>query len=212
MTDTDQRQSLRREMRQRRRALSFEQQQQAAEQLCKRLSHQPLFLRSQRIAFYLPNDGEIDPMPLLHLAWQQGKQCYLPVLMPDGENSLCFIRYDKHTTLIQNRFGIAEPDTKNAEQILAQDLDLVLMPLVAFDASGNRMGMGGGFYDRTFAFKQHRPGHHPYLLGLAHSCQQVDQLHSEHWDIPLHGIATEAEFILSNTIHARRDFIDFGND
>jgi 5-formyltetrahydrofolate cyclo-ligase len=205
------RQSLRRELRlelrQRRRALSPQQQQLAAEHLCKRIARQPIFLRSKRIALYLPNDGEIDPTPLLHAALQRGKACYLPVLKPGPENRLWFVRFDEHTRMEPNRYGIPEPKADPRNRVRAENLDMVLMPLVGFDAEGNRMGMGGGFYDRTFAFKHQTQNHRPYLLGLAHSCQQVDKLDTEHWDIPLHSIATESQILVASRSHWHRDFI-----
>jgi 5-formyltetrahydrofolate cyclo-ligase len=203
----DNRQTLRRDIRQRRRALSPQQQQLASEHLCQRLARQPLFLRSKRIALYLPNDGEIDPTPLLHTALVRNKQCYLPVLKPGSENTLWFVRYQQDTPLHHNRFGIPEPAADPRYKVRARDLDLVLMPLVAFDDQGNRMGMGGGFYDRSFAFKHRNHSHQPYLLGLAHSCQQVDNLNIQHWDIPLHGIATEKRIFVASAQHAQRDFI-----
>ncbi len=162
----------------------------AAGRLCRRLKHQPLFLRSRHIAFYLPNDGEIDPRPLLAAALACGKHCYLPVLKPGSENRLWFVRYDLDTPLYKNRFGIPEPRADYRRAIDATQLDLVLMPLVGFDAAGGRMGMGGGFYDRTFAYKNKSPSSKTYLLGLAHSCQRVEQLDVAPWDIPLAAIAT----------------------
>jgi len=65
------------------------------------------------------------------------------------------------------------------------------MPLVAFDLTGNRLGRGGGYYDRTFAFMREKHRNHPYLLGLAYHWQQIDALPREDWDIPLAGIVTE---------------------
>jgi 5-formyltetrahydrofolate cyclo-ligase len=65
------------------------------------------------------------------------------------------------------------------------------MPLVGFDKAGNRLGMGGGFYDRSFAFKQKRHSCQPKLIGLAHSIQQVDNLSVQGWDIPVDNIVTE---------------------
>jgi len=184
------RKQLRRDLRQRRRALTPAQQRTAAAGLCRWLKHQPLFIRSRHIAFYLPNDGEIDPRPLLEAALACGKRCYLPVLKPGAENRLWFVRFDKDTSLHNNRFGIPEPRADYRRVLAAEQLDLVLMPLVGFDTGGGRMGMGGGFYDRTFEFKHHLK-QKTYLLGLAHSCQQVEKLEVATWDIPLSAIATE---------------------
>lgn len=203
----DNRQQLRRQIRARRRALSPLQQQRAAESLFRLLKRQPLFIRSRRIAFYLANDGEISPHLLLEQAQKMGKRCYLPVLQPGAENRLWFARYRTDTPMYVNRFGISEPLPDSGSLLQAPQLDLVLMPLVAFDRQGGRLGMGGGFYDRTFAFKSAAgvSAHKPYLLGLAHSCQEVAELELAHWDIPLHGVATDAGLVVKGT-GKRRDF------
>jgi 5-formyltetrahydrofolate cyclo-ligase len=211
------RSALRQQLRQRRRQLSQPQQRRAAELLCKRLKSQPLFIRSRHIALYLANDGEIDPSPLIKAAWKLGKRCYLPVLQPGQENRLWFIRYEAGTPLIKNRYGIAQPRAQYRQSFPAKQLDLVLMPLVGFDNNGGRMGMGGGFYDRTFSFKNpttaqrlannRRRSCPPYLLGLAHECQQVEQLTLASWDIPLSAIATDKRLIVSESTDAQRNFI-----
>lgn len=191
----DDRRELRQKLRQRRRSLSPKQQSDAAFNLCRRLRHQLFFLRAKHIALYLPNDGEIDPQPLLKLALRMGKHCYLPVLSPDDNNTLRFLPFDNRTVLTKNRFGIPEPQVRHHRQRKAKRLDLVLMPLVGFDAEGGRMGMGGGFYDRTFAFRQQQTNSKPRLVGLAHQCQQVAQLELASWDIPLDAIVTDQQLI-----------------
>jgi len=191
----DDRQELRQKLRQRRRSLSPKQQSDAAFNLLRRLRHQLFFLQAKHIALYLPNDGEIDPQPLLQLALSMGKHCYLPVLARDGTNTLKFLPYDERTTLTPNRFGIPEPQVPQHRQRKAKRLDLVLMPLVGFDAAGGRMGMGGGFYDRTFAFRHQQTSCKPRLVGLAHKCQQVPQLELASWDIPLDAIVTDQQLI-----------------
>lgn len=199
------RQALRKTLRARRRALTLRQQTRAAHALVQQLKHQPLFLRSRRLAFYWPSDGEIDPRPLIREAWRRGKQCYLPVLAPDKSNRLWFVRYTPATPLLKNRFGIPEPQMRCRQRLAAQYLDAVFLPLVGFDRRGGRMGMGGGFYDRSLAFKQTSNRHSPYLIGLAHQCQQVEQLQLAHWDIPLCAIATDRELIVPSPAN-RRDF------
>lgn len=186
------RQQLRQQLRQARRSLSQQQQQQAARQLCSRLKRLPTIITAQHVAIYLPNDGEIDPTPFIRWCWQMGKQTYLPVLNPLAENRLWFLPYHHNTTLIKNRYGIAEPTRHNGQQTMpAHKLDLVLLPLVGFDKSGGRLGMGGGYYDRTFGYTQRFAGQKPKRLGLAHSLQEVNQLPVESWDIALEGIVTD---------------------
>lgn len=190
------RKQLRTQLRRQRRALSRQQQHQASQALCRRLKHQLFFLRSKRIAFYLPNDGEIDPTPLLKLAYKLGKRCYLPVLAPLKQSSLWFIPITASSKLRRNRYGISEPSHRTPKRINAKQLDLVLMPLVGFDSSGGRLGMGGGYYDRSFAFRLQSKSHKPKLLGLAHSCQRTAHLSMASWDIAMDGIATDKELML----------------
>ena len=190
MTDKNQ---LRQEMRQRRRALSHTARSHAAYALAEQVAASRLFQTSQRIAFYLPNDGELDLQPLIEYAWQVNKHCFLPVIGPRNSRRLWFLPYTADTSLQMNRFGIPEPVHHPGErQFKPHALDLILLPLVAFDQNGHRLGMGGGFYDRTLAFLAHR--HHwrkPRLLGTAYQFQQLKKLPVQPWDIPLDGIATE---------------------
>lgn len=190
------RKKLRMQLRRQRRELSRQQQYLASQALYRRLKHQFFFLRSKRIAFYLPNDGEIDPGPLLNLASKLGKSCYLPVLAPFTQNSLWFIPITPSSKLRSNRYGIAEPSHRASGRIRAKQLDLVFMPLVGFDSSGGRLGMGGGYYDRSFSFRLQPENHKPKLLGLAHSCQRTVDLPLASWDIAMDGIATDQELIL----------------
>jgi 5-formyltetrahydrofolate cyclo-ligase len=95
------------------------------------------------------------------------------------------------TKLKKNHFGIFEPDFRNTACMPANRLSLVLLPLVAFDTYGNRMGMGGGYYDRAFEFKRNTLRNSPKLIGLAHELQKQAQLLTEPWDIPLFSIVTD---------------------
>jgi 5-formyltetrahydrofolate cyclo-ligase len=186
------REQLRKTKRQQRRNLDDHQQDLHAQSIAQQLGRHPLFLNASRVAFYLAEDGEIDPAYLIHKAWQYKKQVYLPILPPTG-HSLFFAPYYPDSTLAPNRFGINEPDCHPSQWIRARQLNLILLPLVAFDEELNRLGMGGGYYDRSLAFTRHRKQwHSPHLIGLAHELQKVDQLPCESWDVPLNMIATEA--------------------
>lgn len=188
----DPRQQLRQQMRSARRALTVPQQKEAAHNLLGNISTLPHFIRAKHIAIYLPADGEIDPRPLLERCWAMGKKTYLPILHPIRHNRLWFAPYDANTPMIRNCYGIEEPRLDKAPRRPAWALDLVLLPLVAFDPTGARMGMGGGYYDRTFAFKQRMPQMpSPTLIGLAHELQKVEKLSVASWDIPLSGILTD---------------------
>lgn len=196
MTGSD-RSTLRRQLRAARRALSPLEQHQASQRLWRQLAQHPLFRRARHIAFYLANDGEIDPAILLEHAQRLGKHCYLPVITGWPADRMHFQRLVPGQRWITNRFGIREPLIDAGLQARPWRLDLVLMPLVGFDAAGNRLGMGGGFYDRTFAYRRRRQcWTGPRLLGLAHHCQKVAQLPTASWDIPLDGIVSDQQIIL----------------
>lgn len=190
------RSQLRQQLRAARHRLSHQQRQHAAEQLVQQISRSRLFQRSQHIAVYLPNDGEIDLWPLIEYAWHQGKHCYLPVVGHRHTHRLWFVPFKRETPLYRNRYGIAEPQHPNsARSFPLRRLDLVLMPLVGFDMKGNRLGMGGGYYDRSFAFL-HRQSHwrKPCLIGAAYDFQCLPQLDVQAWDVPLDAIVTESTF------------------
>jgi 5-formyltetrahydrofolate cyclo-ligase len=196
MVANDASRTTRREMREIRRSLSRHDQQRASLNLVHRFAREPLFWRSKRIAFYLAQDGEIDPITLMTRAVDYGKSCYLPRLKPDhgasSPHQLWFYRFSPGDPLTTNRFGILEPLPDVAERLSPRALDLVLLPLVAFDASGNRLGMGLGYYDQTFAFTRERGcWRRPRLIGLAHQCQKSEGLRHQSWDVPLDGVATD---------------------
>lgn len=190
------RNTLRRDMRHQRRALSPGERHDAALRAAESLYHTPVFLRSQHIALYLSNDGELDLEPLFYAALENGKQCYLPVLHPARSNRLWFLPYDTRTVLRNNRFGIPEPRARGPRHARAPwAMDLILTPLVAFDAQGHRLGMGGGYYDRTLAYLHHRAHwRKPQLVGTAYDFQKVSTLPAEPWDVPLDGILTPQGF------------------
>ncbi|MDT8388570.1 MAG: 5-formyltetrahydrofolate cyclo-ligase [Thiogranum sp.] len=185
----------RKQLRAHRRALSPREHQQRSRALCRQLINHPLFRTSKRIAVYLPNDGEVDTRLLIERAWDMHKKVYLPVLVPYRENRLWFTRYTPHTRLVNNRFGIPEPEFVHRQRIRTHALDLVLTPLVGFDAQGNRLGMGGGFYDRSLAFLRRRQHwHKPRLVGLAYDFQQLPELAAEVWDVPLSAVVTDVHW------------------
>ena len=181
------RQQIRAQIRRQRQALSPQQQQQAAQQVAERALSLPLLAQARNVALFLSFDGELDTRPLISRLWQRGQQVYLPVLHPFSTGQLLFIRYLPDTPLTPNRYGIPEPSLNLTELAPLNILDIILVPLVAFDARGQRLGMGGGFYDRTL---QHWQQHGVLPAGLAHCCQQVPALPTEQWDIPLPVIIT----------------------
>ena len=184
--------ALRRQLRQTRRNLTATEQRLAARALYRQLAQHPLFRRARSIALYLPNDGEIDPGLLLKEAWRRGKSVYIPRLARWPATHMLFQQIRPGETLAPNRFRIAEPVANPARQRRYWALDLILLPLVGFDEFGGRLGMGGGFYDRSLAgLMRSQNRRTPVLIGLAHDCQKVDRLAMDQWDIPLAACVTD---------------------
>lgn len=190
-TDRD---ALRRELRQRRREIPAAARIAAAEQLAGRVLALPFAPTTGYVAGYWAMDGEI----ALH-AWQLGlppalTYC-LPVLGPDG--CLRFAPWRPGDALASNRFGIPEPDVAMESLLAPAAMALVLVPLVGFDARGHRLGMGGGWYDRSFAFRNRRADNPqsppPWLVGAAFAAQQLDALAAEPWDVVLDAICSERD-------------------
>ena len=183
---------LRRQIRDARRALSDSDRCEAAARVAQLLLKSRLFQRSRHIALYLPSDGELDSTPLLHAIWCSNKLSYLPMVQPPYSGRLRFASYNAKSRMVNNRYGIPEPSVSACTIVPAWALDLVLLPLVAFDEKGYRLGMGGGYYDRTFNFLSYRQyWRKPCLIGLAYDFQKIEAVPREPWDIPLSGIVTE---------------------
>ncbi|HYW91134.1 MAG TPA: 5-formyltetrahydrofolate cyclo-ligase [Gammaproteobacteria bacterium] len=188
--------ALRREMRRRRRELSADQRFHRGRAMSRIITALPLFRNSRRIALFLATDGEMDPGTVMQHAQAMDKQVFLPVLAGSPRRvGLRFVRHAPGEVLVANRFGIPEPLPDPGRVINPRFLDLVMAPLVAFDDHGNRLGMGGGYYDRTFEFlRLRRSWRKPRLIGVAHEFQRLAALPREPWDVPLSGVVTEAGF------------------
>ncbi|NIF49539.1 5-formyltetrahydrofolate cyclo-ligase [Enterobacter sp. Ap-1006] len=181
------RQDIRQTIRQRRRSLTPSEQQTFALQAAERmLAFEPV-IRAQTVALFLSFDGELNTTPLIQALWRAGKNVYLPVLHPFSPGNLLFLRYTPQSNLVTNRLKILEPKLDVRDVLPLNKLDVLVTPLVAFDETGQRLGMGGGFYDRTL---QNWQQHGFYPVGLAHDCQQVETLPVEQWDIPLPAVVT----------------------
>lgn len=198
------RHQLRLSLRLTRRSLTSAQQQAAAHSLALQLSKLPKLLSWRHVGLYWPADGEIDPSLFARLLYKRGVTLYLPVIAPrKRDHRLRFLAApamayaSKHRRQLRlqswpakrNRFGLREP--LGRQVIRPEQLDALLMPLVGFDASGQRLGMGGGFYDRLLARLQ-RGIKRPQLIGLAHRSQQVLALPTEQWDEPVDIVVTDA--------------------
>ncbi|QDH69144.1 5-formyltetrahydrofolate cyclo-ligase [Marilutibacter alkalisoli] len=183
-----QRRQLREDLRMRRRALSAAARVSAAERLADRLLDLPFAPRSGHVAGYWANDGEIDLHPWQLRLPATCTYC-LPVLGEDRR--LRFAPWRPDAPLVPNRFGIPEPDIPTSALLDAVDMALVILPLVGFGATGQRLGMGGGWYDRSLEFRRDRPGP-PWLVGAAFELQRCDTLEAEPWDVPLDAVCTES--------------------
>lgn len=181
---------IRRQIREARRRLNHAEQQAAALAITERVASTPHLAQARKVALYLANDGELNPHRLIDWYWSQGTEVYLPVLHHFSPGHLMFLRYDPDTRLIANRFGIPEPRLDIRLLLPKRELEVIYTPLVAFDATGNRIGMGGGFYDRTLAGWHQGQGPRP--VGLAHDCQQLPHIPTDHWDVPLPELLTPA--------------------
>ena len=175
---------LRTLLRERRQQLDIRTRNSAALAACEHFTTLPAWLRALRIALYMPMDAEIDTAPLAARCRAAAKQLFLPVMGEDKR--LDFAGWEEDTPLHRNGYGIAEPPA-TAPRVEAGELDIVVLPLVGWDRQGSRLGMGGGYYDRSLAGING-----PLLAGLAYSVQEVPHIPWQEWDIPLDVVVTES--------------------
>ena len=182
-------QTLRQTLRQQRKTITPEAAWHAGQAFCHHI--QTLFAQycPQQIACYLAQDGEMDLSLTIQWLRQQGAMCYLPILHPARKGYLWFAPYDPESEMTQNHYGIDEPQYDIRSVRAPWEMDWVLMPLVGFDRQGNRLGMGGGFYDRSFA------AHRPTMIGCAYALQCVPSIPTDPWDKGMDIIVTEQEII-----------------
>lgn len=188
---------MRKTLRQERRSLSAKQQAQAAKKLQANILADEDYKNAVTIALYQAFDGEIDPSLVLQTALDQGKRCFLPIMSP-SKLTLSFVEHKSESTLTKNSFGILEPKLYPNNALAPEHLDIIFMPLVAFDLKGTRLGMGKGYYDRNLAFMLENSSDmslnsvkNPKLIGLAHEFQRVEKLERAEWDVPLSKIITD---------------------
>lgn len=164
-----------------------------SERITERCMRLQAFQDSQHIALYISHRQEVDTTALIAAAWQANKRVYLPVLAEDMQH-LYFVAYTPDTVLEKNCYGIFEPHYQPADRIHCNELELVITPLVAFDSACHRIGMGAGFYDRSFYFlnQDPRPAK-PILIGLAYEFQRHEKLARQPWDVNLNTIVTESQ-------------------
>jgi 5-formyltetrahydrofolate cyclo-ligase len=148
-----------------------------------------VFSRSRNIACYLSIGNEVDTTPIILRAWRANKRIFAPIAGRHGQLTFREIRPDSKFT--SGAFGIPEP--VDGTILAARSLDLVITPVVAFDDKHNRIGMGGGYYDRTFSFLRGRTRYlRPKLVGLAFDCQKIEEITPNPWDIRVFRMVTES--------------------
>ena len=192
----DPRASIRRAMRKKRASLSAPERLSAADAIAEVLGELPELLTDQYVAGYWAVAGEVSLHRVVPPLLRREQTYLLPVLSPDGDPSLRFAPWRPGAVVAPNRYGIPEPQCEPAALVEAAEIELVLLPLVAFDRRGHRLGTGAGYYDRSFAFLKEveRPAL-PLLVGVAYAFQEVKSLEVEAWDVPLDFVATEHELI-----------------
>ena len=156
----------------------------SSNQICARIRSLEQYRQAKRIALYFPVNGEIDLTSLWNSAPLQGKFCYFPALNDDL--TLSFLPATPNTPFKKNRYRIPEPDVSFELAIPPEQLNLIIVPLVAFDFRCNRLGMGAGYYDRTLAKKEQCT-----LFGVAYQFQRTDFIDPEPWDVPLDAVITQ---------------------
>ncbi|WP_105169199.1 5-formyltetrahydrofolate cyclo-ligase [Pseudoalteromonas sp. T1lg23B] len=188
------RSQIRKSIRNARKSLSNFEQEQAAKKININFFQHKKLPKNARIGLYLSNDGELDTSLLIQSLIKENHHVFLPIIHPFNGTTLLFQRYEKNSPMTLNRYAILEPQLNCSHICPLYELDYLLMPLVAFDKEGNRLGMGGGYYDKTLARYYREQMQKPELIGLAHDCQQVDKLPIQAWDVPLQQIITPSKF------------------
>jgi 5-formyltetrahydrofolate cyclo-ligase len=192
--NSDERSALRTLLRARRTALSAQERIGAAQSLVAQLERIPEFLTDHRIAGYWAVDGELPLMALPPGLRERGQEYYLPVVESGGV--LRFAPWTPGAPIAPNRYGIPEPVAEAVDRVPADEIDVVLVPLLGFDRTGHRLGFGGGYYDRTFAYLRERDGvGRPLLVGVGYAIQEVEPIRVQPWDVRLDYVATERELI-----------------
>nr|WP_040697546.1 5-formyltetrahydrofolate cyclo-ligase [Pseudoalteromonas citrea] len=184
---------IRKTVRNARNSLSIAEQKEAETALCINFSQHIKLDKPAHIALYLSNDGELSTKQLIQHLTEENHTIYLPIIHPFNGTTLLFQRYEKNSPMIANRYAILEPKLNCSHICPLYSLDYLFTPLVAFDEVGNRLGMGGGYYDKTLANYHNTGATKPVIVGLAHDCQKVQQLPIAAWDVPLKHILTPSK-------------------
>jgi 5-formyltetrahydrofolate cyclo-ligase len=186
------RNALRQQLRRQRRAIPQSESVSASIAVARLLSRHPMIKPGARLGVYLALPGELNLQPFIELAWQRGCQLFVPHITHAGRRQMSFYRLQPGSRLRTHRWGMPQLHAVARQPPCRADrLDVVLVPLVGFDARGNRLGMGAGFYDRHFARLSRAMRWRPHLIGVAYACQEVVSLDSQPHDVRLEQIVTE---------------------
>ena len=194
-----QRKQLRDSLRHLRKNLLISEQKAASKAVYDLVTKQDFFTSANHLAFYLSFDGELNPKPILEKAMEEYKSCYLPVISRNNQHEMSFRLYEEDTSLKKNKWGIQEPSELRSS-ISPLNLEVVFVPLVGFDEKCFRLGMGKGFYDKAFNFKNQNLVAKPLLVGLAYECQRVQKVPIESWDVRLDLVVTAERIYGSNIV------------
>jgi 5-formyltetrahydrofolate cyclo-ligase len=188
--DRGKKNALRLELRTRRRALSAADHRARSKQVSKLIARLPQFAAGRRVAVYLPFDRETDTAALIAAARRRMVRLYAPVVADRRHRTLRFHALGTRTR--RGAFGIPVPH-RPARPLPSRWFNLIVVPLVGVDVTGRRLGMGGGYYDRSLEFRRRRETWRgPLLVGMAFDCQRVDSVHADPWDLRLDAAATES--------------------
>ncbi len=190
MTSGPSQQKLRERSLKARRALDNVQRERAGERIQRRFLRSRLFFSARAIGCYLSSRDEVDTSLVIDRCWRAGKRVYVPVV--DDATRMRFVELTPNTRMTRNRFGLWEPTS--GAILSAKSLDVVVTPVVSFDSKGNRVGMGGGYFDRAFSFLgKRRNWYRPKLVGFAFDCQKVEKIRANPWDIRLYRVLSEVD-------------------
>ena len=194
------REQLRTELKQRRQQHGADSEH-LSQQICQHIAHTKLFINRKRLALYYAVGNEVNLTSLFQYGWALNKTLFLPVLSQFPKGHLWWAEYGPDTSLYQNRYSIPEPvHPARSRRTKLRSLDVIFMPLLGFDSEGNRLGMGGGFYDRSLGRCLHpaTTWRRPVRVGVAYDWQQVDRIPNEKWDVPLDAVVTEQGLVWFN--------------
>jgi 5-formyltetrahydrofolate cyclo-ligase len=181
---------MRRELRARRASLSVADRRMAAARIAAHVADTRWLHGGRPVGMYASVGYEAPTSRLRALARSRHCPLYLPRIADHRRQQMVFTLETSATPLIPNRYGIPEPAPGKA--IRAAALSIVFMPLLGFDARGTRLGSGGGYYDRLFAFRRRRTQwHRPLLVGVAYRCQQLPYIQPADHDVPLDALVSE---------------------